>query len=298
MKKRATARRSYDAFDDAESARRALCTMIFENPAVIADCLSHEVTHTLDVRTHSHVDLIQFDIIAGCRGQVVVADQVTAIHGTTLLVAYPGQPHGYTLMPGEPPSEVWLVKLRLPRIWRGGKTKPLPSVITGLKPQPTLMESLVGFTTYWSKNNISAVGLAHLAMAFASWPAYPADLPDQRYEPIPAEGESPLSRVRRLAHTLMASADEQPSLDVLADAAGLSPRHFARLFREEFSCTPHAYITANRMDAARRLLMTPGVRVAQAADQLGFTSPAAFSRWFTRLAGQSPRRYREDPETF
>ena len=33
----------------------------------------------------------------------------------------------------------------------------------------------------------------------------------------------------------------------------------------------------------------------EVADELGFSSPAAFSRWFTRLAGQSPKQYREDP---
>lgn len=294
----AKARRSAAAFAETEAARRAMCAMVFEDPAVITDCLSHEVTQTLAVRPHTHADLIQFDIIAGCGGEVVVDEQRVAVRGTTLLVAYPGQTHGYTLVPGEPPSEVWLVKLRLPRAWRGVGARPFPSVLTGLSPQVTLLESLVGFTTYWAKTTVTAAGLTCLAQALASWPTHAADLPDVRHEPIPAEGESPLSRVRRVAHTVAQRTGEQPCLDKLADAANLSPRHFARLFRDEFGCTAHDYVAAHRMDAARRLLLTPGVSVAQAADQLGFTTPAAFSRWFSRLAGQSPRRFREDPTTF
>lgn len=272
--------------------------MLFDDPSVVADCLSHEVTQTLSVPTHTHADLIQFDIIAGCGGEVVVGDQRVSVRGTTLMAACPGQPHGYTLVPGQPPSEVWLVKLRLPRAWCGRVGWPFPAALTGLAPQVTLMESLVGFITCWTKNNITAAGLSQLAQALALWPTHSTDLPDERHEPIPAEGASPVSRVRRVAHTLAQRTDPQPDLTELAEAAELSPRHFARLFREAFGCTPHAYVAAHRLDAARRLLLTPGVSAAQAADQLGFTTAAAFSRWFTRLAGQSPRRFREDPSTF
>jgi AraC family transcriptional regulator len=300
MPRRATARarRSADAFADAESAKRSICSLLFESPGCIADVLSHEVTGVLSIRPHTHADLIQFDVIAGCEGEVVLGDERYAVCRTTLMIAYPGQSHGYTLRPGEPPSEVWLVKVQLPRAFCASPARPLPGLLTGLPPQASLMESVVGFTTCWTKNASNASGLAYLAQAITSWPTQAAGAADSSYEPIPAEGASAVARVRRVAHTIGQRVGEPAGLDALAHAAGLSPRHFSRVFREAFGCTPHHYVAAHRLDAARRLLLTPGVAVAQAADQLGFATPAAFSRWFTRMAGQSPRRFRDDPSTF
>jgi AraC-like DNA-binding protein len=47
-----------------------------------------------------------------------------------------------------------------------------------------------------------------------------------------------------------------------------------------------------RMHEARRLLGQPGVQIADISDLLGFSSPTAFSRFFSAHAGTSPSRYR------
>jgi len=300
MAKQASARsrRSIDALPDIESTKRALCTRIFEDPLCIVDVLGHEVTGPLSVKAHTHTDLLQLDLIAGCTGKVVVGDQQIQVSRTTLMSAYPGQLHGYDLLPGDPPSEVWLVKIRLPKSWRNLNHLPLPSILTGLPPQNILLEGIVSFATYWAQKQGNPIALAHLARTLAAWPSHAADLPCEHLDPLPAQGDSAVSRMRRVIQANAKRASDPPTLDELAASAGLSSRHFARLFKDEFGCTPHTYLSSQRLDAARRLLLTPGVSAAQAAEQLGFTTPSAFSRWFTHMVGKSPRRFREDPSTF
>ncbi|MEM1026482.1 MAG: helix-turn-helix transcriptional regulator [Planctomycetota bacterium] len=95
--------------------------------------------------------------------------------------------------------------------------------------------------------------------------------------------------------TLGQRFDAPPDLDELAAFARVSSRHFARRFRQDFGCTPHAWLAARRLDVARGMLRDADVRIGDVANHMGFSSPAAFSRWFTRLADQSPRAFRNDP---
>jgi transcriptional regulator GlxA family with amidase domain len=84
---------------------------------------------------------------------------------------------------------------------------------------------------------------------------------------------------------------EDTSLATLAGRAGLSPRHFARLFRQEIGMTPAAWVETVRIDAARQMLET-GERPEQAAAACGFTDIDTFRRAFQRQAGVTPAEYR------
>ncbi len=95
----------------------------------------------------------------------------------------------------------------------------------------------------------------------------------------------------RLARALTAMHDlpQKPwTLDALADTAGMSRTRFAEQFRAVVGRTPLDYLTSWRMTIARRLL-SRGKPVKSVAAQVGYTSAAAFTRVFSRIAGQSPR---------
>ena len=73
----------------------------------------------------------------------------------------------------------------------------------------------------------------------------------------------------------------------------MSPRHFARIFRDEAGCTPAAYVERVRVEVARRLLETtalPGPDVARAA---GFGTTETLRRAFSRRVGANPTEYRD-----
>jgi AraC-like DNA-binding protein len=95
----------------------------------------------------------------------------------------------------------------------------------------------------------------------------------------------------RLARALTAIHDEPNKswlLEDLADLAGMSRTRFAAHFRAVVGRTPIEYLTLWRITIARQLL-AKGKPVKTVAAQVGYESPAAFSRVFTRLLGQAPR---------
>jgi len=78
------------------------------------------------------------------------------------------------------------------------------------------------------------------------------------------------------------------SLDDLAGEAGMSRTRFAAHFRTVVGRTPMDYLTGWRMALARQLL-AKGRSVKSVASQVGYDSPAAFSRVFNRVTGHTPR---------
>lgn len=78
-------------------------------------------------------------------------------------------------------------------------------------------------------------------------------------------------------------------LEELANISGYSKYHFHRMFRELTGETPHSYTTRRRIAHAHQLL-THGYTCHAVAEDLGFASLAAFSRWFKEHTGICPSR--------
>ncbi len=85
---------------------------------------------------------------------------------------------------------------------------------------------------------------------------------------------------------------EDLSVDNLARKCHLSPRTFARRFREETGTTPHAWVTRQRLQAAEELLELTDHPVDWIAAEVGFGNAAALRHHFSRARGVSPQQYR------
>jgi transcriptional regulator GlxA family with amidase domain len=83
------------------------------------------------------------------------------------------------------------------------------------------------------------------------------------------------------------------SLTALAKRACLSPRHFARRFKQTFGGTPAAFAENLRLDEARRRLSERTQTIDTVALSVGFRSDDSFRRAFYRRFGINPRAYRE-----
>jgi transcriptional regulator GlxA family with amidase domain len=86
--------------------------------------------------------------------------------------------------------------------------------------------------------------------------------------------------------------DEQLAVDVLAGRFAMSPRTFARRFRDEVGTTPHAWITMQRVLRAEELLEATDHPVERIAAEVGFGNAAALRHHFVRARGLSPQDYR------
>ncbi len=80
------------------------------------------------------------------------------------------------------------------------------------------------------------------------------------------------------------------TLEDLADVAGMSRTGFARTFRHVAETTPMDYLTRWRMTLAQSLLRE-GKPIKAVASAVGYESPAALTRTFTKLVGLSPRHW-------
>ena len=85
---------------------------------------------------------------------------------------------------------------------------------------------------------------------------------------------------------------EPLGVDDLAQAAGLSPAHFSRQFRQAFGESPHQYLLTRRLERAAALLRTTDRSVADICLSVGLTSVGSFTTSFGRMFGMSPTAYR------
>jgi AraC-like DNA-binding protein len=101
--------------------------------------------------------------------------------------------------------------------------------------------------------------------------------------------------VTRLIRVMRAS-DEPLSLDDLAEMAGLSTYHFARVFRSVAGIPPVEYQTALRFVRAKELLLTSDASVTDICFEVGYGSLGTFSRRFKQMVGLTPADFRALPE--
>ena len=82
------------------------------------------------------------------------------------------------------------------------------------------------------------------------------------------------------------------SVDSLARRAAMSPRNFARLFKQEFGKTPAQHVEDLRLEAARRQLESTSRSVDEIADACGLASAEVLRRMFRRCLQVTPGQYR------
>lgn len=85
--------------------------------------------------------------------------------------------------------------------------------------------------------------------------------------------------------------EEAPTLEQLAEHAGVSPFHLQRQFKAVTGVTPKAYAAAHRADRVRGSLQQPG-SVTQAIYAAGYQSAGRFYEQSNALLGMTPSRYR------
>jgi len=115
--------------------------------------------------------------------------------------------------------------------------------------------------------------------------------PCKRCRPnAPALAETHATVVAR-ACRLIEQAEEPPTLDDLAQAAGMSRFHFHRVFKAVTGVTPKAYIAGDRAKRVREELASRET-VTQAIYGAGFNSNGRFYAAAPGLLGMTPTQFR------
>jgi AraC family transcriptional regulator len=81
------------------------------------------------------------------------------------------------------------------------------------------------------------------------------------------------------------------TLSDLANVAGVSRFHFARLFRMSTGYSPMAFLLRKRIERAKALLDRGNMPICEIAAMLGFSDQSHFSRTFRKLEGVTPKQF-------
>lgn len=85
---------------------------------------------------------------------------------------------------------------------------------------------------------------------------------------------------------------EDLTLESIADYAGFSKYHFARIFRDYAGTTFYQFLQQKRINYAQMLLSNPDISITDIAYQSGFASSPAFTRAFRKSTGYTPSEFR------
>jgi len=99
-------------------------------------------------------------------------------------------------------------------------------------------------------------------------------------------------RIKDVVAYIDAHYAEDLSLATLAQIAHVSEARFRRLFKNVMDITPGRYIVTIRLNAARRLLATTDMLIAEVATSVGFWDQSHFVKAFKQDRGETPSHYR------
>lgn len=118
---------------------------------------------------------------------------------------------------------------------------------------------------------------------------------------VPIKSSTPQSirrdPVKRAVAFIQQHYDRPISLAEVARSAHISPSHLAYTFKNSLGTSYKQYLTAQRIDAAKRLLQTTDWAVEVIAEQVGYPNVTNFYRLFQRETGQTPASYRRQITT-
>jgi AraC-like DNA-binding protein/ligand-binding sensor protein len=103
--------------------------------------------------------------------------------------------------------------------------------------------------------------------------------------------QDPLVIKRAKAYVASHLSDRIKLCDI-AHALNVSLFHFCRTFKQATGQTFVQYLSRVRVDRAKMLLRSNGLRISEIAYEVGFQTLTHFNRTFRKLAGCSPSEYR------
>ncbi len=105
-------------------------------------------------------------------------------------------------------------------------------------------------------------------------------------------GDLPRARLAQVLAYIEEQSHTNPRLADLAQIAGTSVFHFARMFREATGLPPHKYLLLKRIEKAKLLLRVSRQNTLEIAVATGFTNPSHFAKTFRQIVGSTPSEWK------
>ncbi|MEL6960089.1 MAG: AraC family transcriptional regulator [Pseudomonadota bacterium] len=109
----------------------------------------------------------------------------------------------------------------------------------------------------------------------------------------PAKTHPHMDRILRVIDCIHAHADEDLSLDQLADVAAMSRFHWHRVFSAIMGASPAHVIRSVRMHKATMLLVRTDLPIPEVGKRVGYPNDRSFARTFKDAYGLAPQAFRK-----
>lgn len=86
---------------------------------------------------------------------------------------------------------------------------------------------------------------------------------------------------------------ERLTVEILAEAVGISPTYFSRVFKKEIGTSVSDFIRKLKIEYAKNLLLYSSDDMADIAFQLSFSSQSHFIQQFRQQTGMTPKVFRD-----
>lgn len=249
------------------------------------------------IRPHAHADLVQVFVIDTGGGAMQVEDETLFFDAPALLLVPAGVVHGFAWTSESTGAVLTLARSYLDEIV--GRHPDLAAVFArSLAVQPDeatvvavaqASESLRRELGWSTRGHHAAVEAALLGMLVAALRALPADSAD--VAPAPGQHAALVARFRARIEQRFRLREGIASH---AAALGTSATSLRVACGRIAALSPAAMLDQRAMLEARRALLYSNLSVAEIGYAVGFADPAYFTRFFSRHAGVSPRRYRRE----
>src|SRR4029077_17905765 len=112
-------------------------------------------------------------------------------------------------------------------------------------------------------------------------------------EPKRQYGGLTRAKLVRALEYIQDQLDTDLTVSGIAQAVGLSPYHFTRLFKESTGQSPHHYVVEARVKKAKELLTTGKLTIGEVAHRVGFVDQSHLTRHFKSVFGLPPKKLLE-----
>jgi AraC family transcriptional regulator len=107
-------------------------------------------------------------------------------------------------------------------------------------------------------------------------------------------------QTKRALEYIEGNLESKLTLQDMAESVAMSASHFSRAFKQSLGCSPMNYVSARRIERAKRMMTSTRERLATIAVACGFTDQPHLNNRFRRAEGMSPGLWRRistlDPE--
>lgn len=260
--------------------------------------------HNWEIQPHRHAALLQLLLIERGSAQVRLdADELT-LRSPALVLVPPLVIHGFRFAPDTAGLVLTLEQQRLHSLLQGTPDL-LPRLAapraTALPRRAPQTYALLAAAKALAQEYVQAApwrrlaldsAVISLALALARLQP-PAEAGAAAPSASSHESRRSLQHLARYREQIEQHYRSQPSVARLAQPLGITTTQLNRLCQRELGCTALSLLHQRLLLEAKRELGYTTLPIRQIADGLGFADPAYFTRFFQRLTGLSPSRWRE-----